>query len=133
MFFHGSTIAIVVLSVLLAGLLAFLGVRLVYRKDTEKENRRRSAIEVAAMLKGMGLSRLPKVLICYAVGDYSGLANEIKHFAELSIDPTAMAKEFEKVFTNVLAVKVGTAEGKAYVASVLANAGKPAVASTVVV
>jgi hypothetical protein len=113
-----STIAIVVLS----GVTAFFVGKWLYSKDEAAEDHKRAAIRVSSLLTSMGLVRLPRVLECYAVNDWSQLAVELKMFAELALDEKAVAAEFESVFKNVLAKKSATAEGRAYIAAVLTEA-----------
>ena len=66
-----------VLCVVLGALAAYWGVRWFFRIDTAIENRRREAAHLANKLSEMGFKELPEVFLCYAVGDYSGLANHI--------------------------------------------------------
>jgi hypothetical protein len=111
-------IALLVVCPILA---VFVGAWL-FRKDTEAENRKRAAIRVSSMLTAMGLNRLPRILEAYAVSDWSGLAYEVKSFAELSLDEKAVAAEFDAVFKNVLIKKIATEEGRAYVQAMLVEA-----------
>lgn len=116
-----STIAIIAL----AGVTAFFVGKWLFTKDEEAEDRKRAAIRVSALLTSMGLVRLPRVLECYAVNDWSQLATELKMFAELALDEKAVVAEFDTVFKNVLARKVATEEGRSYIAAMLSEA-KPA-------
>ena len=110
-----STIAIIALATVLA---VFVGAWL-FRRDTAKEERRRNAIQASALLTSMGLKRLPKMLTAYAVGDYSGLAHEMKEFAQLALDEKALAAEFDGTFKNVLSQKIKTPEGRALITVML--------------
>lgn len=92
------------------------------RKDTEVENRRKAAIKASQYLAGKGLKRLPQMLECYAVGDYSGLAKSVHSFADLVTgDPKALATEFEDVFRSELDAQLKTDAGLALIVSKLAE------------
>lgn len=112
--------------VLLAVVGAILG-WLAFKKDTEVENRRRAAIEVASVLKAYGLEKTPALLISYAVGDYSGIAYELKAAAKLATgDPKAVMAEFEQAYQKIQAVKLSTPEGRAETEAALAGSKKAA-------
>lgn len=120
-----STIVIILLSSVLAGIVLYALVRWLFKKDTEIENRRRAAAELAAVLVKLGLKRIPKFLIDYSVGDYSGMAYSIVELAKLFLgDPAAVVAEFADVFENVLTAKLKTETGRAYVAAKLSDAVK---------
>jgi hypothetical protein len=111
-------------------LLAYLAVKKLFERDTDIENRRRAAAQLAAKLREAGLKKVPDFLIDYSVGDYSGMANKMRTLAELFMageDP--VLAEVENVFSNLLVAKLQTEEGRAYVAAKLAEVTK--VASTV--
>lgn len=82
-----------------------LGVAL-FRKDTEIENRRRSAIEAANVLRGHGLKEIPTLLTDYAVGDYSGLVTRAKDLSRRLADPVLAEAEFNTVFERLLDAKL---------------------------
>lgn len=125
MFLAGTTVAIVCLSVAVALLASFTIARWLFRKDEEAEDRRRAAIRVSNTLTAMGLKRLPRILEAYAVYDWSGMAHEIKQFAELALDEKAIVTEFEQVFKGVLVKKLATEDGRAMIAALLADATQP--------
>lgn len=120
-FLSFQTLAIIAL----AGVCAFLAGKWLFTRDTEAEARKRAAIKVSALLTSMGLTRLPRILEAYAVNDWSGLATELKMFAELALDEKAVVAEFDSVFKTVLAKRLATDDGRAYVAAMLSEA-KPA-------
>jgi hypothetical protein len=126
-----ATIALCVCVPLLA---YFIG-KWLFTKDTEIENRRRGAAKLAAKLQSLGLRKTPEFLIDYSVGDYSGMANKIQMLTELFLDGDGpVLAEVETVFQNVLVAKLGTEEGRAYIAAKLAEAVKavaPVVAAAV--
>jgi hypothetical protein len=51
-------------------------VKLLFRKDTEIENRRKNAVDLATELKALGLPHTSEFFKCYGVGDYSGMIKE---------------------------------------------------------
>lgn len=111
--FAGTTIAITILSVLLAGLASYVLGKWLFTKDSEVEARRRAAMLITGKLEAFGLKRLPKITGAYAIGDYSLLAHEIKSFAEMLVgDETVVLKEFDAVFNRVLDAKLATADGR---------------------
>ena len=116
-------------------LLAYFICKWLFTKDTEIENRRRGAAKLAAKLQAIGLRKLPEFLIDYSVGDYSGMANKIRTLSELFLDgDEPVLAEVETVFQNVLTAKLGTEEGRAFIAAKLAEAVKavaPVVATAV--
>jgi hypothetical protein len=105
----GITIALIVVSSVLA---VFVGA-FIFRKDTEKENRRKAAIAGSQVASSFGLTHLPKLLTCYAVGDYSGIAHEVKELAKLSLNPVLLQAEMDSVLAAVVQKKAATPEGKA--------------------
>ena len=66
----------------LCGVVAWLAAKWLFKKDTEIENRRRAAGQLAAKLREMGFTELPEFFIDYSVGDYSGMAYKLKAVAE---------------------------------------------------
>jgi len=117
----GSTLAILVLG----GVCAFLAGKWLFTKDTEAEARKRAAIKVASTMEAMGLVRVPKMLECYAVNDWSGLAHEIKLMAELAVNEKALLAEFDVTFARVLDMKLRSEEGRALLAAKLAATAAP--------
>ena len=117
----GSTLAILVLG----GVCAFLAGKWLFTKDTEAEARKRAAIKVASTMEAMGLVRVPRMLECYAVNDWSGLAHEIKLMAELAVNEKALFAEFDVTFSRVLDMKLRSEEGRALLAAKLAATAAP--------
>lgn len=118
MFLSVSSLAIIALS----GVAAFFVGKWLFAKDSEAEARKRAAIRVSSVLTSMGLTRLPRVLECYAVNDWSQLATELKMFAELALDEKAIVAEFDQVFKNVFTKKLASDEGRSYIAAMLSEA-----------
>lgn len=125
-----SNVIIAVLGVALAVSVAYPLGKLAFRTDEKIENRRRGYITLAGFLKEYGLERIPRVLINAAVGDKSGVADEIIVLVELlRSDPDIVAKEFDKVFDRVLSAKLLKPEAVAYIKSKIAETEKANVAA----
>lgn len=106
----------------LVGLVGFLGVKFLGQKDTEVETRRANAIKASQVLYGKGLKKIPAVLNKYAVGDYSGLAHDLKGLAEEVLDPARIGLEFDTLFDNMLAEKLKDSEALAALEKKVAQA-----------
>ena len=84
----------------LAFVAALAGSAWFVKKDTGIEERRRTAIDVAAQLQNLGLGRLAEPIRMYSVGDYSGLFTWIKSLSQLLKDPSGVRELLnEMVFT----------------------------------
>lgn len=105
-------------------LLAFFVAKWLFQKDTEKEQRRLQAAAGASELKAWGLEWAPKLLNCYAVGDYSGLLYEVKQMLDLFVGKDGnkhIMDELEGTFKRVLEIKLATVEGRASITDLLAQ------------
>jgi len=123
MFLTPSSILILVL----VPLVGFLAAKWLFQKDTEVENRRRGAVQLAGTLHKYGLTKTAAFVGDYAVGDYSGMAHKIADLARLFLDGEEhVVKEFQQVFERVLEAKLQTDEGRAYIAAKLSEMSKPA-------
>jgi len=89
----------------LIGAVAVLGGRWLYTKDTEKEERRRAASKLAGVLRAGGLEHVPQFLEDYSVGDYSGMAKEIKKAALLLENPKHAEELFDAMADKVAAAR----------------------------
>lgn len=126
-----STLEVILLCVVVAGA-GFAVVKWAFQKDTEVENRRRGAANLATTLSKNGLKKIPEFLIDYSVGDYSGMANKIAGLAKLFLEgEAAVVAEFGEVFENVLKAKLSTETGRAFVAAKLADAVQEGDASAI--
>lgn len=126
------TVLEIVLVSLVACVAAYYVGSFLFKKDTEIENRRRAASQLAGVLRSLGLKKTPLFLEDYAVGDYSGMAQKIKETVKLFLDgQDAVVAEFSQVFDSVLAAKLSTETGRAYIAAKLEDASKPGDASLV--
>jgi hypothetical protein len=111
----------IVILVLIA-VCAWLSAKRLFQKDTEIENRRRSAVLLAGTLQKYGLKKTASLIGDYAVGDYSGMAHKIADLSRLFISGEEhVLKELEQVFSNVLSEKLKTEEGRALIAARLAE------------
>lgn len=127
-----SAIVICVLSFIVAAGAAYSLAKWLFKKDTEIENRRRAAAKLAGKLEAYGLTRIPKFLVDYSVGDYSGMAKGIHDFAELFLNgEQAVITEFDKVFEKVLAEKLTSESGRALIAAKLHDSVEESDPSTV--
>lgn len=106
----------------LVALVGFLGVKFLGQKDTEIETRRANAIKASQVLYAKGLKKLPAVLNKYGVGDYSGLAHDLKGLAEEVMDPARIGLEFDTLFDNMLAEKLKDSEALAALEKKVAQA-----------
>lgn len=102
-----------------------------FRKDTAQENRRRGAAQLAGVLSRYGLKRIPEFLICYSVGDFSGMAKCILDWIRLFVEggEAEIIKEFDEVFARVFEVKLLNPESRAYIQARI-DATKHAAVST---
>jgi len=119
-----TILEIVLVSVIACAVAVAVG-KWLFQKDTEVENRRRSAAQLAGVLRSLGLRKTPEFLEDYAVGDYSGMAEKIKELVKLFINgEQAVVDEFSQVFDSVLAAKLKTETGRAFIAAKLEDATK---------
>lgn len=136
MLFTGSSIAMTLLAVGFVALLAYVVGKWLFRKDTEVEDRRRAAANLAGKLREMGLIQTPEFLVDYSVGDYSGMAHKIKKLADLFMSGEAgVIAEFKAVSGRVIDAQLKTEEGRALLAAKLSDSVKatdPSVVSSVV-
>lgn len=104
-------------------ILGFGAYKMYCRLDERVEKRREACIDVATELHRRGLRRLPRILRAYAIGNYSGMWDEIKSFArEIMEGPAAVAKEFEQVFVSMLDDHLSTTDGILLIEAKLAAA-----------
>lgn len=101
--------------------------------DEKGEVRKKKAIKVANKYSEFGLTQIPNMLTCYAVGDWSGLWKEIDKMVDvIEGGEEAAVVEFEKVFNTLLTTKLSTATGRAGIKARL-EAAEPAPAPVPVV
>lgn len=110
-----------IIIVVLIGICVWLAAKWLFKKDTEIENRRRAAGQLAATLTGMGFKELPGFFLDYSVGDYSGMFYKLTEVGKkLMGGEKAVLAELEDVFVNLLDIKLNTPEGRAQVKAKLA-------------
>lgn len=111
-----------ILLIILVPIVGYLVAKLAFKKDTEVENRRRAAANLARVLSEQGLVRIPDFLIDYSVGDYSGMVSNMHSLAELFLNgEAAVIEEFKHVYERVLEKKLKNPEARAYLAARLAE------------
>ncbi len=119
-----SVLEIVLSCVVLAGL-SYVAVKWWFRVDEKMEDARRAGAKVASVLSGLGLKETPEFLIDFAVGDVSAMCEKIVKLAALFLKGEgAVLIEFERVFDNLLAMKLATDAGRAIVAAKLSDSAK---------
>jgi hypothetical protein len=117
-----ATIALCILAPIVAYFLA----QKLFKLDTAVEQRRLAAAQVAGKLQSYGLKRIPALLTCYSVGDYSGFVHGLGDMVRLFLDgDEAIVKELDATFDRVLAAKLKTEEGRAILSARLTEV-KPA-------
>ena len=90
----------------LAAMAAAGGVSYILKKDTGIEERRRSAIDLAGSLDGLGLDVLSNVVKDYAVGDYGQLMLSFRTlFRELK-SPEVLLDRLSKNFKAQLTARL---------------------------
>lgn len=87
-------VLVVVVAALLAGFL--------YRKDTEKENRRRAALDISSTLSAWGFKRFSTFFANYGIGDYSGMVAEIIALGKLASSQKDLVGELREVMLRMI-------------------------------
>jgi hypothetical protein len=104
----------------------FFVVQFLFKQDTAREGRRRGAAQMALKLSELGLTKTPEFLIDYSVGDYSAMAAKLKDVGKTFLaGDAAVIEEFGKLFERVLAAKLNSETGRAYIAAKLTDAAQP--------
>jgi hypothetical protein len=84
--------------------------------------KKRAAQKLAGVLRDNGLKLLPQLLEDFAVGDVHDLVEKVHDLAKLvDAGSDAILKELEATYENVLAWKLATPEGLAYVKARIAE------------
>lgn len=86
-----------------------------FRRDTEKENRRKAAITLAGKMREYGATHTAEMLTMYAVGDYSGMGQRVVDLVKLFTvgGEGVVLAEFDAAFERVLSAKLATPAGRA--------------------
>ncbi len=118
-----SAIALVCVGAVAAG---YKAVQFLYKQDTAREERRRGAAQMAIKLSELGLKKVPEFLIDYSVGDYSAIAAKVKDVGKTFLaGESAVIEEFGQIFERVLAAKLKSETGRAFIAAKLGDAVLP--------
>ena len=84
--------------------------------------KKRAAQKLATVLRDNGLKLLPSLLDDFAVGDVQDMVEKIHDVAKLiDAGSDAIVKELEATYENVLAKKLATPEGLAYIKAKIAE------------
>jgi len=99
---------------LFAGLaaLGYVVGKLVIKKDTAIEDRRRRAIQLASWSASNGLPLVSRLLVSYSVGDYSSLRTQIGEVATLLADDAEAKGAVNRFLEVQLDKRLSTAEGR---------------------
>jgi hypothetical protein len=88
--------------------------------------KKRAAQKLATVLRDNGLKLLPSLLDDFAVGDVNDMVEKIHDVAKLiDAGSDAIVKELEATYENVLAKKLATPEGLAYIKAKIAEIEAP--------
>lgn len=120
-----TILEIVLVSIIGVAVAVYVGTWL-FKVDTRLEELKRSLMVISARFRGVGLEKVPNFLDCIVVNDISGAVELGKELVKLFAQgDVAVLSEFDKVFENVLAAKLKTESGRAYIAAKLEDAIKP--------
>jgi hypothetical protein len=118
-----SSIAVVVLTVVLVLIVSYLIGGWLFKKDDAQERRAESYLELAGFLRDYGLKDIPQCLVWAAIKDYSSIIQKVKFYAQLiRQNPSAVIEEFDKIFDRILTTKLAKAESRALIAAKLMEA-----------
>jgi hypothetical protein len=95
-----------------AGALAFLAGKLIVRGDTAVEERRRRAVDLSSFCKVNGLPELATLLADYSVGDYSGVASQLKTIFGIVADSELSKRSLDSFLEVQLKKRLDNAEGR---------------------
>lgn len=111
-----SMSAVGLMTLALAGVAAFFGVKLAMKKFEEIQARRVGAYQLAMKLQVYGLKKVPDILVSYASGNYTKAAHQCADLVRiLNSGEDVVMKELDAAFKNILASKLETEEGRAFV------------------
>lgn len=85
-----------------APIVIFIVISLLFKGDDRIEERRREAIELQSKLQEYGLDRLASLAQCYAIGDYTGLYHEVKLLTKEFMDSDRAITMMKKVVYKML-------------------------------
>ncbi len=118
------TVTNLIIMALIAVACWFAG-KLYFKKDTERENRRRAAGQLAGKLTELGFKDLPEFFIDYSIGDYSGMAYRLSGIAQKMMGgEKVVLAELDDVFIKLLTIKLDSPEGRHFVQTKLTEMEK---------
>lgn len=98
------------------GAAAFFGIKLAMKKFEEIQNRRVGAYQLAMKLQTYGLKKVPDILVSYASGNYTKAAHQCADLVRiLNSGEDVVMKELDEAWKRILAAKLSTEEGRAFV------------------
>jgi hypothetical protein len=98
------------------GLAAFFGVKLAAKKFEEIQARRVGAYQLAMKLQTYGLKKVPDILVSYASANYGKAAHQVADLVRiLNSGEDVVMKELDTAFKQILAAKLASDEGRAFV------------------
>jgi hypothetical protein len=105
------------------GFLAFRFGKLLFRVDTLAENVKRRLLKLSRDCAAAGCTKTAAFIENLIIGDLSGIVAQIEPYLEsMTASDQAFADEFSDVFNYVLAKKLSTPEGRAYIKARLDDA-----------
>jgi uroporphyrinogen-III synthase len=117
--FRGISMNVLLSQPVLLGVCVFLlsaiAVKLFFKENKKLANQKRAAIALATDLSNRGLTLVPDFLNSFAVGDIGEMAEDLEKVVLLLENSTAMDKEFDNVFANM--IKANPAQATAILAS----------------
>jgi len=119
-----TPIVIAVLSFALFGILALEFVKWVSKKDDALVEQRRAAGALAAEVRNVGLIDFADFLADYSIGAYPDMYAKIHELATAVKlgGKDALLKNADTIFKTVLAYKLATPEGRAWITALLSEA-----------
>lgn len=108
--------------IVLVALVVVLGVCVLFRRDTDQENRRRGYIALMGVLKELGLVRMAGMAEDAAVGDISGLYREGAALAKDFDNPEKMLALLSESFYKQLPNRLKRPEDRVKIFQAVAEA-----------
>ena len=116
------TVVIWILAVAVAVLVGREVGKWLFGQSVKLMQRKRSAQVLASKLRDNGLKLLPGLLEDFAVGDVQDMVEKIHDVCKIvDAGSDAILKELEQTYENVLARKLATPEGLAYIKARIAE------------
>jgi hypothetical protein len=120
-------VVIWILAVVVAVLVGREVGRWLFGENAKLMQKKRAAQVLAGKLRAAGLKWIPALLEDFAVGDVQDMVEKIHDLAKLvEAGSDAIEKELETTYENVLARKLASPEGLAYIKAKIATIEGPA-------